>query len=53
MNVVTGNVFQTLYDIDAVGDDLKFFSGMCGKNGQNLFTATGGPTIRVKKLMIN
>ncbi len=53
VNVVTGNVFQTLYDIDAVGDDLRFFSGMCGKNGQNLFTATGGPTIRVKKLMIN
>lgn len=53
VNVVTGNVFQTLFDIDAVGDDLQFFSGTCGKNGQSLPTATGGPTIRVKKLTIN
>jgi TldD protein len=53
VNVVTGSVFQTLFDIDAVGNDLKFFSGTCGKNGQSMPTATGGPTIRVKKLMIN
>ena len=53
VNVVTGSVFQTLFDIDAVGDDLEFFSGFCGKNGQSLPTATGGPTIRVKKLTIN
>ena len=53
VNVITGSVFQTLFDIDAVGTDLKFFSGTCGKNGQSLPTATGGPTIRVKKLTIN
>ena len=53
VNVVTGSVFQTLFDIDAVGDDLQFFSGTCGKNGQSMPTATGGPTIRVKKLTIN
>lgn len=53
VNVVTGSVFQTLFDIDAVGTDLKFFSGTCGKNGQSMPTATGGPTIRVKKLSIN
>ena len=53
VNVVTGNVFQTLFDIDAVGNDLEFFSGTCGKNGQSMPTATGGPTIRVKKLTIN
>ena len=53
VNVVTGNVFQTLFDIDAVGTDLEFFSGTCGKNGQSMPTATGGPTIRVKKLTIN
>ncbi|MCR4733859.1 MAG: TldD/PmbA family protein [Treponema sp.] len=53
INVITGNVFQTLFDIDAVGNDLEFFSGTCGKNGQSLPTAIGGPTIRVKKLMIN
>lgn len=53
VNVITGSVFQTLFDIDAVGTDLEFFSGTCGKMGQSLPTATGGPTIRVKKLMIN
>lgn len=53
VNVITGTVFQTLFDIDAVGTDLKFFSGTCGKNGQSMPTATGGPTIRVKKLTIN
>ena len=53
VNVVTGSVFQTLFDIDAVGTDLKFYSGTCGKNGQSMPTATGGPTIRVKKLTIN
>lgn len=53
INVITGSVFQTLFDIDAVGTDLQFFSGTCGKNGQSMPTATGGPTIRVKKLTIN
>lgn len=53
VNVVTGSVFQTLFDIDAVGTDLEFFSGTCGKCGQSLATAIGGPTIRVKKLMVN
>lgn len=53
VNVVTGSVFQTLFDIDAVGNDLKFYSGTCGKNGQSMPTATGGPTIRVKKLTVN
>lgn len=53
VNVITGSVFQTLFDIDAVGTDLKFYSGTCGKNGQSMPTATGGPTIRVKKLTIN
>ncbi|MCQ2576360.1 MAG: TldD/PmbA family protein [Treponema sp.] len=53
INVITGSVFQTLFDIDAVGNDLEFFSGTCGKNGQSKATATGGPTIRVKKLTIN
>lgn len=53
INVVTGTVFQTLFDIDAVGNDLEFFSGMCGKNAQSVPTAVGGPTIRVKKLTVN
>jgi TldD protein len=53
VNVVTGNVFKTLFDIDAVGNDLEFFSGTCGKDVQGVPTGTGGPTIRVKTLTIN
>ena len=53
VNVITGSVFQTLFDIDAVGNDLEFFSGTCGKNCQSVTVAMGGPTIRVKKLTIN
>lgn len=54
VNVITGSVFQTLFDIDAVGNDLKIFDAFsCGKNGQNLQVSAGGPTIRVKKLTVN
>lgn len=53
VNVVTGSVFQALFDIDAVGNDLEFFSGTCGKMDQSVNAGTGGPTIRVKKLMFN
>lgn len=54
VNVITGSVFQTLFDIDAVGDDLEIFDTFyCGKNGQTLQVSAGGPTIRVKKLTVN
>ncbi len=53
-NVVTGSVFQTLFDIDAVGTDFTLFDTYtCGKNGQNVPVSAGGPTIRVKKLTVN
>lgn len=54
VNVITGSVFQTLFDIDAVGGDLEIFDTFyCGKNGQTLQVSAGGPTIRVKKLTVN
>ncbi|MBR1393084.1 MAG: TldD/PmbA family protein [Ruminococcus sp.] len=54
VNVVTGSVFKTLFDIDAVGSDLKFCdTSTCGKNGQSMPVSTAGPTIRVKSLTIN
>lgn len=34
VNVVTGSVFKTLFDIDAVGNDIEFCdTSTCGKNG--------------------
>lgn len=54
VNVVTGSVFQTLFDIDAVGNDLEYCdTSTCGKNGQSMPVSDGGPTIRVRKLTIN
>ena len=54
VNVVTGSVFKTLFDIDAVGSDLEFCdTGTCGKNGQSMPVSDAGPTIRVRSLTIN
>jgi len=50
---LSGNVFQTLKDIEAVGDDLLQFSGSCGKCGQNgLPVGVGGPHIRIKNVLV-
>ena len=54
VNVVTGSVFQTLFDIDAVGNDFEICDlSTCGKGGQAMPVSDGGPTIRVKSLNIN
>lgn len=54
VNVINGTVFQTLFDIDAVGNDFELHdTGSCGKNGQIVSVSAGGPSIRVKKLTIN
>jgi TldD protein len=49
-----GNVFETLRDIEGIGDD--FFwdeSGGCGKGGQNgLAVGCGGPSLRIKNVVV-
>ncbi|HID95387.1 MAG TPA: TldD/PmbA family protein [Candidatus Latescibacteria bacterium] len=53
--VLSGNVFETLMNIDAIGDDLRLKGGLggCGKQGQSpLPVSDGGPHIRVKKILI-
>jgi TldD protein len=53
--MVTGNVFETLGNIDAIADDLVLFknSGGCGKGGQSpLPVSDGGPHIRVRNAVI-
>ena len=53
-NVVTGSVFRTLFDIDALGDDFELINTfMCGKGGQGIEVSAGGPTIRVRSLTVN
>lgn len=54
VNVITGSVFKTLFDIDAVGNDYELFDTyICGKGGQSAAVSAGGPSIRVKKLTFN
>lgn len=53
--VLTGNVFETLMNIEAIGDDLVLFGGLggCGKNGQSpLPVSCGGPHIRIKDVLV-
>jgi TldD protein len=51
---LSGNVFTTLADVDAIGDD--FFwdeSGGCGKGGQNgLPVGCGGPSLRIRNVVV-
>lgn len=53
--VLTGNVFETLMNIEAIGDDLVLFGGLggCGKGGQSpLPVSCGGPHICIKDVVI-
>lgn len=52
--VLTGNVFVTLNNIDAVGDDLEMNQGGgCGKGGQSpLPVSNGSPHIRIRHCLI-
>ncbi|MFB2968885.1 TldD/PmbA family protein [Aerosakkonema sp. BLCC-F183] len=50
---LTGNVFQTLKDIEAIGNDSVYLNGGCGKGGQMpLPVSVGGPHIRIKNVVV-
>jgi len=52
---LTGNVFETLRNIDAVGSDLVVFGGLggCGKGGQNqLPVGIGAPHVRIRDVTV-
>jgi len=51
---LSGNVFQTLADIQAIGDDFYWDeSGGCGKGGQNgLPVGCGGPSLRIRNVVV-
>ena len=52
--VLSGNVFTTLHNIDAIGNDLDMNQGGgCGKGGQSpLPVSNGSPHIRIRKCLI-
>ncbi len=51
---LSGNVFQTIADIEAIGDDFYWDeSGGCGKGGQNgLPVGCGGPSLRIRDVVV-
>ncbi len=51
---LSGNVFETLMNIDAIGDDLSFNQGGgCGKGGQMpLPVSNGSPHIRIRQCLV-
>lgn len=50
---LTGNVFQTLKDIEAIGNDSLHTYGGCGKGGQMpLPVSAGGPHVRIKNVVV-
>lgn len=54
---LTGNVFETMKSIDAIGNDLKMFGkggrGGCGKSGQfPMPVGLGGPHIRIRNVIV-
>ena len=50
---LTGNVFQSLKDIEAIGSDQLWLNGGCGKGGQSpLPVAVGGPHLRIANVVV-
>ena len=47
-----GPGLDVLRRIDAVGNDLAFKSGFCGKDGQQVPVGTGQPTVRISELTV-
>lgn len=51
--VLTGNLFTTLENIDAIGNDLHMSEGgACGKGGQWVNVSDGGPHIRIRECVV-
>ena len=52
--VLGGNVFKTLYSMDAIGDDLTIppRGGGCGKGGQAVPVTVGSPHIRIRDVVV-
>lgn len=49
---LSGLTLETLLNIDAVGKDLKFRPGSCGKEDQLVPTGSGSPHLRIRNAVI-
>jgi TldD protein len=47
-----GNGPEILGKIEAVGNDIDYAPGFCGKNGQSITNEVGQPTIKVSSITV-
>ena len=49
---LSGNILETLKNIDAIGNDFKLNMGFCGKGGQTAPVGDGGPHTRILNALV-
>lgn len=49
---LSGNILETLKNIDALGNDFKLSAGFCGKDGQTVPVGDGGPHTRIMNALV-
>jgi TldD protein len=49
---LSGLILESLNNVEAVGKDLAFEPGVCGKSGQSVPVSTGGPHVRVANVVV-
>jgi TldD protein len=49
---ISGNILETLKNVESVGKDFGTSPGFCGKFGQSVPVSDGGPHIRIKDVKI-
>ena len=49
---LSGNILETLKNIDAIGNDFKLSVGFCGKDGQTAPVGDGGPHTRILDALV-
>ncbi|WP_405304566.1 TldD/PmbA family protein [Methanobrevibacter sp.] len=49
---LSGNILETLKNIDAIGNDFKLSVGFCGKDGQTAPVGDGGPHTRILNAIV-
>ncbi len=51
--ILAGNLFETLQNVVAVGDDFSWYNaGRCGKDGQSMPVGMGSPHVRIQDVVI-
>lgn len=47
-----GTNVQIMKEVDMIGNDMGFFLGTCGKDGQSVPVTAGTPTLRIKNMTV-